>query len=225
MVARSSSWGGRLLRHTRNRLISGTLLLVPLVVTLLVLRFLYGILDGYVKPVREAFVRLGLPDSEALGVVCALGALLLVLYAGGALTTRMLGRRALALGESLVVRIPLVKSVYSATKKVVDMLSTSTGSQFKSVVIVEFPRPGMKTIAFLTGTVRDEHGREHYKVYIPTAPNPTSGYIEILPPEQVRVTRMPVEEGLKMVVSGGMISPEIMELDLPGAPGNERTGV
>ena len=193
MVAKSSSWGGRLLRHVRNSLISGTLLLVPLVVTLLVLRFLYGILDGYVKPVRMLFVRLGLPDSEALGVACALAALLLVLYAGGVLTSRMLGRRALALGESLVVRIPLVKSV----------------------VVVEVPRPGMKTIAFLTGTVRDEHGREHYKVYIPTAPNPTSGYIEILPPEQVRVTHMPVEEGLKMVVSGGMISPETMELDLP----------
>lgn len=104
-----------------------------------------------------------------------------------------------------------MKSVYSAAKQVVDTLSPSRREAFKSVVWVEFPRPGFRALAFVTGSIRDEDGTECYKLFIPTAPNPTSGFFEIAPCGEVRESALSVEDGIKMIVSAGILAPETLE--------------
>ena len=100
-----------------------------------------------------------------------------------------------------------MKSIYSASKQVVDAISLTKQAAFKSVVLVEYPRPGLKAIAFVTGVSSDAAGRRWCRVFIPAAP-PTSGFLELIPIEDVEATDMSVEQGLKMVVSGGFIAPD-----------------
>ncbi len=135
---------------------------------------------------------------------------MLFLYLVGLVTAFVVGRRLLTLGESIILRIPLIKSVYSLSKQVVDVFATSKSNAFRSVVVVEFPRPGLKAIGFVTGMMKDVDGKELTKVFVPTAPNPTTGFLELVPTEQVQATDMKVEDAFTMLVSGGVISPECL---------------
>jgi uncharacterized membrane protein len=215
--SRDSAWVGAG-RHLRRRLVTGLLVLVPIGITILVLRFLFNLTASVLAPA----VRLipgKLPKSVlALISVCAF---LLLLYAVGAVAQLLVGRRLIAIAEALVARIPLVKSVYSAVKQVVDTLSPSRREAFKSVVWVEFPRPGFRALAFVTGNIRDADGTECYKLFIPTAPNPTSGFFEIAPCAEVRESALSIEDGIKMILSAGILAPDTLEPEC-GDPGEEK---
>lgn len=209
-------WG----THTRTRLLAGVLLLVPLVVTVIVLRFLLGVVRGLLDPALDILGASGLPDGAALAI--SLLGLVLVVYLAGLLAANVFGRRIISITERLFSRVPLVKSIYTSSRKAVDMLSSSSRTSFKSVALVEFPGPGMRSIAFVTGTVIDDNGRECYKLFVPTTPNPTSGFLQIIPKERVVITTLSVEDGIKMVVSGGILSPEKLDKakdDVSPAPG------
>jgi uncharacterized membrane protein len=117
----------------------------------------------------------------------------------------------IGLFETLVMKIPLVKSIYSASKQVVDSISMPSNSAFKAVVLVEWPKPGMYAVGFLTGNMAGPKGNNLYKVFIPTTPNPTSGFLNLLSPEDVIITTMKTEDAFKMIMSGGIISPESFE--------------
>ena len=192
----------------RNRLLAGMLLLVPLVVTVLVLRFLFGIVRDLLNPVLNTLGASGLPSPVALAI--SLVALLLVVYFAGLLAANVLGGKVIALGEGLVGRVPLAKSIYASSRKTVDMLSSGR-ARFKSVALLEYPGPGLKAIAFVTGIVIDDEGRRCYKPFVPTAPNPTSGFLQIVPQEKVVATKLSVEDGINMVMSGGILLPEKLE--------------
>lgn len=211
-----SSIGSSVWRHIRGRIVSGVLLLVPVAVTFVVLRFLYRLIHANVRPLLKVFAAFPIPEYvvAALAVV----ALFAGLYGAGVLARMVVGRRIIGWGESILARIPLVKSVYGASKNLVDMLSTGNRSAFKSVVFIEFPRPGLRTMGFQTGEVTDRAGRTWYKVFIPTTPNPTSGYLEIVPADEVFSSDLAVEDGIKLIVSGGILSPSVMDVSPPPAP-------
>ncbi len=196
----------RLIQHIRARLISGVLVLVPLAVTLKVLQILFRLVLGYVQPIARILPRDWLPEYVA-GLV-AFVILLAFLYVIGTLTRMMLGRRLMKWGESLLVRIPLVNSVYTWTKNLVDLLARREQRAFGQVVLVDFPYPGCHAIGFVGGTGTSEDGRRIIRVFLPTTPNPTSGYLLLLDEGKVKPLAMSVEEALRMVVSGGILGPK-----------------
>jgi uncharacterized membrane protein len=137
----------------------------------------------------------------------SLAILLVVLYLLGEFATNLVGRRVLGLAESVVLRVPLVKVVYSASKQVAAALQGRKARAFRSVVFVPFPTGDMRAIGFVTGDVVDRDGRACHTVFIPTTPNPTTGFLQIVPSDQVERTPYSVEDGIKMVMSLGVLVP------------------
>lgn len=191
-------------RYVRSRLVSGLFVLVPVWITIVVVQAVFKAMASFLAPLVQA-LPWALPPLAVKGL--AVLAFLLLVLVCGIVASRMVGRRLLAWGESVILRIPLVKSIYSASKQVVDAISMTNQSSFKSVVMVEYPRPGLRVLAFMTGISTDGQGRRLARVFIPTAPNPTSGFLQLIPVEELQSTDMTVEAGLKMIVSGGFIAP------------------
>lgn len=216
----SRSWADTK-RSIRKRMISGLLLLIPFFVTLVIIRWLFRLVAGFLRPMiifvltrllNEAPLK-AIPDLYISVIASVLSVVILVLlvYTIGAIAQFVLGRRMIHLGESLMLKIPLVGTVYSATRQVVQAMSLSDKTAFKSVVLVEFPRPGFKAVAFLTGRIQDRQGQTYCKVFIPTTPNPTTGFFEMVPEEEVTETALTVEDAFKMIISGGLIGPDVLE--------------
>lgn len=191
-------------RHAGKRIVSGVLVLVPLAITLFVLRLLFEFLTAFARPLLRPLLA-GLPDFVL--TLVALTATLLTLYLVGSITAHLVGRRLVALGEAVILRMPIVKTVYGASKQVVDTFSTSARAAYKAVAIVEFPCSGSLAIGFVTGSLQGPEGRPLFTVFVPTAPNPTSGFLIMLPRESIRFSDITVEDGIKMIVSGGLVSP------------------
>jgi len=208
---RFEKWLGR-------RLVSGMLVIVPLGVTLLVVGWLFRLAASLLRPVVSYGTRQleqhqwiqALPEGKADFYVSLFAILLLLtlLYFIGGLGEHLIGRRLIAAWEAIWLKIPLARSIYAATKQVMEALSQPQGAAFKSVVVVDFPYPGLKAIGFLTGYVDDPAGRRFAKVLIPTTPNPTTGFLELFPAETILVTDVAIEDGFKMIISGGIVSPE-----------------
>lgn len=218
-MGESKVWGG-FKRWLSRRLASGMLVLVPLGVTLLVVGWLFRVAASLLRPVvryitgqLEAYHWIKvLPEGEARSdfyvSLFAILLLLVLLYLVGGLGQHLIGRRLIAAWEAVWMKIPLARTVYAATKQVMEALSQPQGAAFKSVVVVDFPYPGLKAIGFLTGYVDDPAGHQFAKVLIPTTPNPTTGFLELVPVEGMIVTDLAIEDGFKMIISGGIVSPE-----------------
>ena len=130
------------------------------------------------------------------------------LYLLGWVATRVVGRRIIALFEDLMNRLPVVQTIYGSTRKLVQSLQQEN-LQVQRVVLIEFPSPGMKVVGFVTHVLRDvDSGEELATVYVPTTPNPTSGYLEILPLARVTATDWSMDEAMTFIISGGVVSPE-----------------
>jgi uncharacterized membrane protein len=200
------SLGRRIWHHIYSRMLTGVVFVVPVILTIWVLQLLYNLLDGPLRSLLNAVLRYTLRWELPSGVGLVLT--LLALYVTGILATNMLGRRFLEFWESLLARMPIVNSIYNAARQVVRTLSQPQEKSFQRVVLVEFPSKGLWTIAFQLGTIQTSDGQEWVRVYVPTTPNPTSGFLQFLPKESVRPTEIPVDEALKMVVSGGILAPE-----------------
>ena len=192
-------------RTLRNRLISGLFILVPVWVTYLVVLAVFQAMASVLQP---AVSLLKLPHWAEI-VVSILAFVILVLFVG-IVAGRVVGQRLLIMGEAAILRIPVIKTVYSAAKQVVDAISVQKKNTFKSVVLIEYPRPGTKVIGFMTGVTTDEEGRKWARVFIPMSPLPTSGFLQLIPIQDVRVTDLSVEEAFKMLISGGFIAPDIL---------------
>ncbi|HRR33408.1 MAG TPA: DUF502 domain-containing protein [Kiritimatiellia bacterium] len=191
--------------HIRNRLMSGLLVLIPLAITLFVLRLLFNWLTAFARPLLRSW--LGELNETALALI-ALAVTVAVLYAVGLVATHLVGRRLIHFGERVLLRLPIVKTVYSASKQVVDAFSASGKSSFEAVVMVEYPRRGAYAIGFVTGAMSSPDGKKLLTVFVATTPNPTSGFLILYPEEEVYFTDIPVEDGIKMIVSGGMLVPK-----------------
>jgi uncharacterized membrane protein len=206
--------------NIRQRLLSGILLFIPFGVALLVMRWLFGGLKSFLQPIIKGFIA-GVDKVPFLGVIpetyinytaviASILLLLFSLYLIGSLGQFLIGRKLIAIGEAVLMRIPLIRTIYSASKQVIQSFSQNK-TAFKSVVIVEFPRPDFLALAFLTGHIQDGQGKRYCKVFIPTSPNPTTGFLEIIPEEIVKNTKLTIEEGFKMIISGGVVSYDIFK--------------
>lgn len=142
--------------------------------------------------------------QPVLGVLLTL----IALYLLGWVATRVVGRKLISVFDGLVGRIPLVKKVYGATKQLMAVIQDKPGN-LQRVVLIEFPSPGMKVVGFVMRTLKDQaSGEELLAVYVPTTPNPTSGYLEIVPLDKVTPTDWSVDEAMTFIVSGGAVAPE-----------------
>ena len=197
--------------HARAMLLSGFLILLPIAVCFFVVRFLFNIIGVFVDPM----VRVLPPETPALlKQFLPTAVFVLIIYLTGLIGHRVVGRKVISLVDAIFLKIPGIKVVYGASKQLVDSLSSmGAKSTFKSVVIVDCFFPGFKGVGFLTGSIRDTNGKLFYKVFLPTAPNPTSGFLLVIPREKVYISSMDVEEAFKIIVSGGMLSSDTMDLE------------
>jgi uncharacterized membrane protein len=197
----------------RSRMTSGVVALVPLVITVYVLRALFGLTAGILLPLINPAVE-HWPWLLRAGL--SLTVLLVGIYFLGELTQNLVGRRVLQLGEELLLRVPFVKVIYRASKQVVTAFQKPDSAAFKSVVLVEFPRKGMHAVGFLTNTFTQADGTVWHSVFVPTTPNPTTGFLQFLPAKDVTHTDLTVEDAFKMVMSLGVLTPERMGEVLEG---------
>jgi uncharacterized membrane protein len=190
--------------------ITGLLVLVPLFITLWVLSTLIHTMDQSLLLLPEAWRPKSLVGLEIPGI----GALLTlgIIFVTGLVATNIFGQQLIVLWESFLSRVPFVKSIYSSVKQVSDTLFSNSGNAFRKAVLVQYPRHDSWTIAFITGTpggdvVNHLHG-DYISVYVPTTPNPTSGFFLMMPKADVIELEMSVDEALKYIISMGTVAPK-----------------
>ena len=197
------------MKRLRRYLVAGILVWVPLVVTYLLLRFAVGIMDRTLllipAPYRpEALLGFNIPG---LGIILAVSVLLLT----GLLAANFVGRAFVGRWESLMDRIPFVRAIYSGAKNFAEMVFSDSSQSFKNVLLIQYPRKGLFSLAFQTsselGEVQGRTGEDVVCCFVPTTPNPTSGFIIIVPRKDITVLDMEVDEALKMIISLGVVIP------------------
>ena len=200
-------------RRIRNIFLTGLLVTLPIALTAFILIFLFKNLDALSPTFTRWLILLGapLPDGYRvpfLGVIITFLIILLV----GALTTNIFGNKLLHLWERIIEKIPFVRRIYTGTKQVVKSIATADTKSFRKVVLIEFPRKGIHAIGFITGKTRGElkhlTSENHFNVFVPTTPNPTSGFLIFADSGEVIELDMTIEEGVKYVISGGIVNPE-----------------
>lgn len=208
--------------------ITGLISIIPLWITWLVLSFLFNMLSGIGSPVVKWLGKQAAPrfpevakllESEMtlsiVGVILVIGSLFLL----GWFTTNFIGRRLFQFFEGVFHRIPFVKTIYGSVKKLLHVLQDKPKGDVQRVVLINFPSSDMKTVGLVTRTLVDtESGRVLAAVYVPTTPNPTSGYLEIVPVENLISTNWTLDEAMAFIVSGGAISPETVNYDRSATP-------
>lgn len=201
----------------RKYLIAGLLVWVPIGVTVLVIKLLVDIMDRsllLLPPTWRPDALLGF-HVPGLGVVLSV----LVVIATGVIAANLLGRRLVALWESLLARIPLVRTIYQGAKQVVETVFSTSNQSFRKVLLIEYPRRGLWCLALQTGTglgeLESRTGKDMVAVFVPTTPNPTSGFVLIVPREDAIELDMSVDEGLKLIISMGVAVPEWRKGETP----------
>jgi uncharacterized membrane protein len=204
-------------RRIRNVFITGLLITLPIALTWFILQFLLNNFDALSPVFTNILIQLGAPIPEGyripfLGLVVTLLIVLIV----GWLTTNFFGKKVFQIGELLIEKIPLVRRIYKGSKQVVSSIAEADTSTFRKVVLIEFPRRGLLAIGFVTGESRgevQELTRENMlNVFVPTMPNPTSGFLIFSPLEELTEVSMTIEEGIKYVVSGGLVTPPVLKI-------------
>jgi uncharacterized membrane protein len=203
----------------RGYLIAGLLIWLPIAITLWVLNLIIGTLDQTVNVLPQGWRPESLFgfDIPGLGVVLAFA----VLLGTGFMAANVLGQRLLDLWELVLTRTPVVKTIYNSVKQVSDTLLSDSGQAFRKALLVRFPHQNAWTIAFQTGApsgeVKQQLGEDDFiSVYVPTTPNPTSGYLEIVPVEKMTPTDWTVDQAMSFLISGGAVAPDTIPFSAPG---------
>ncbi len=193
----------------RRYFVAGLLVWLPLVATYLVLSFAINLIDRSLLLLPPRFRPENLIGFEVPGLGVILTLILVLLT--GLIVANFFGRKLVLAWESVLSRIPLVRSVYSAVKQITASLFSDASQSFREVVLVEYPRKGLWMLAFVTGDTPKKFqsvaGQELMNIYVPTTPNPTSGFYIMVPPGDVMRLDIPVEVGLKMILSAGVVNP------------------
>lgn len=201
----------RIAGHFQRTLVAGVLVMLPIGITALVLKFIFDLLTPILQPVTDLLPG---PDVYGTGLV----ALLLLIYVVGLVAAFVIGRRLIDVAHRVMEVIPLVKGIYSTTRTAVQFLSSSGRqvgnngtARYSGVVLIEFPRPGIRSIGLVTSQMYDADGVEVLSVFVPTTPIPSSGFLVIVPTSQVTHLDMSVEEAMAVVVSGGILAERMFE--------------
>ncbi|AHE67395.1 DUF502 domain-containing protein [Legionella oakridgensis] len=196
-------------KSIRSYLLAGLVVWLPILVTFVILRFLVDLLDQTMALLPKAY-----QPEQLFGIhLPGLGVLLslLLLLVTGIIATNILGQRLVSWSESILERIPLVRSIYNATKQVIQAIFATNSQAFRKVLLVEYPRKDMWSLAFQTGVTNAELNRhsksELISIFIPTTPNPTSGYLMMVPKSDVIELAMTIDEALKFIISLGVMQP------------------
>ena len=192
-------------QHLQARLLEGLLLIVPLLVTYLVLRLMVGFVNSLLSPLLHLVKQPSPPWLLPVAIILAL----FLLYLAGVIVHTVIGRRLANTFNALVERIPLIRLIYRTTRQATDIFSGVTAGRFRRVVLVEFPRPGVKSMGFVTSEAQGSDGGRFLTVFIPTVPNPTTGFLLFLRDDQVQETGMTTEEAFKLILSGGILIDEV----------------
>lgn len=206
--------------HFKRYLIAGLLIWLPLGVTIAVIKFLVDLFDRslLLLPYKYRPETLLGVDIPGFGVLLSVGLILIT----GVVVANFLGSRLVALWESLLSRIPLVRSIYTAVKQIAEAVLGSGEQTFQKAYLIQYPRVGLWTLAFQTGTAQGEaqkktEMRDVVNLFVPTTPNPTSGFFIMVSKHEVIELEMNVDDALKMVISGGVIVPDAKTYSLPKA--------
>lgn len=217
-------------RRLQRLFLTGLLTLLPIWLTWVVVKFLFVLLSDTGRPLIEPILQsLAAGSPRSLGWLIddwvrngiSLIATVATILAVGWLAQRVLGQRLLRWFEAMIGRVPLANTIYGSARKLLDILQTKPdGTQ--RVVLIDFPHNEMKTLGFVTRVMRETGtGRELAAVYVPTTPNPTSGYLEIVPVEYITPTDWTVDQAMSFIISGGAVSPESIPFTAPGRGGRQ----
>ena len=186
--------------HLRGAFVRGLFVMIPVVLAYMVLKLLFDIVDGVLQPLVERGFGSRIPGLGLLFLVA-------LIYMVGLLVANVLGRRMVELLKKGLLGIPVVGNVYSTAGKLIDSFSGSSDMGFKRVVAIEHPRKGAWTLGFLTSFIEEDPGKRMAIIYIPTAPMPNSGWVAILPVEEVYDTDLSIDTAMGLVLSGGITAP------------------
>jgi uncharacterized membrane protein len=213
---RKPSFWSRFLRKLRDVTIAGLVVTVPIGITIWIFVWLFNEIDKLLRPwVTKIF------GHEIIGVGFAVIVALVLTI--GLIATNMIGKRIVRWTESQLSRVPLTRTIYVALKQVAQSFTDPQKNRFMQVVLIEFPVKGMKTIAFITNEEIDKNGKKFINVFIPTALNPTGGFVEIVREEDIVRTTLSVEDGLKLAVSAGSMSPQGLGDSLMAAESQDKS--
>ena len=208
----------------RSLFLTGLLTLLPIWLTWIVLKFVFTLLSDASKPMVQPITNglaglaprlLGWLSDDWVQTAIALVATLLLILGVGWLARRVFGQQLLRWFEGVIARVPLASTIYGSARKLLDILQTKPDNT-QRVVLIDFPNPGMKAVGFVTKVFSEAGGtRQLAAVYVPTTPNPTSGYLEVVPLENITPTDWTVDEATSFIISGGAVSPDSIPFSRP----------
>ena len=214
---RLSNLGKRARMSFRGTLLAGIALLVPVAVTFIVLQIVFQWLDGLAQPMVKRIFQTK-DDVFGLGLVLTF----ILIWLAGLLASNVFGKRLIGIGDVLIKRLPVIGSIYGPVKQFIEsVVSPNEDRGFNRVVLAEYPTEGLWILGFATGDITmDAEGQMGCCVFIPTSPNPATGWTVVFPPEKVRKVSLTVEEAMQMIVSAGVVIPDALKVTSVDKPAN-----
>jgi len=203
----------KILKHLRAKMFAGILVILPLGITFLILKFVFNTLDSILGPLIPNINVFLFHHLFRLPYV-GLFSFLLLLYLVGLITTNVLGRKLISLGDRLFTAIPVVKNIYTSSKQLTDAFSATRKGSFRQAVFVEFPQEGNYVLGFVTNELTDLDRRTKVTVFVPTAFLPPQGFLLFLPKEKTLPAQLTVEEAIKSIMSVGIVTPQTLSVPL-----------
>ena len=192
------------MKKIRQLFVRGLFALLPTALTIYVLYFLFSLLDSLIGNYIKALTGITIPGTGAIASI-------ILIFLTGLIVTNVVGKKLFEFGERLLHKIPIVTKIYFGIKQIISAFSMQGKKAFNQVVLVEYPRKGIYAIGFLTGEcrgeVQDKTAARLMNVFVPTTPNPTSGFLLLIPDNEIIHLDMTVEQGLKLIVSAGVVTP------------------
>lgn len=213
----------KVFKHLRTKIFAGILVILPLGITFLVLKFVFNTLDGILDPlIPDITISLlhRVYHIPGVGII----AFFLLLYLIGLITTNVLGRKLISWGDRLFTTIPVVKNIYTSSKQLTDAFSATRKGSFRQAVFVEFPQEGNYMLGFVTNELTDLEQQKKVTVFIPTAFVPPQGFLLFLPREKILPSQLTVEEAIKAIMSVGIVTPHTLAIPL-SSPKSEKESV
>jgi uncharacterized membrane protein len=203
----------RILRHLRAKIFTGILVVLPLGITFLVLKFVFNTLDNILGPLMPQ-VNVSLFHRSFLLPGLGIIGFFLLLYLSGVIASNVLGHKLVGLGDRLFTTIPIVKNIYTSSKQLTDAFSATRRGAFRQAVFVEFPMEGNFTLGFITNELKDLNQQERVAVFVPTAFVPPMGFLLFLPREKILPSNLTIEDAIKAIMSVGIVTPANLSVPL-----------
>ena len=189
------------IKNIKTKFIAGFVALIPIVLTFYVFRFVYTLMNQMSNPIVKKYLNIEIPFFGIFVIIVSI-------YLLGLIVTNLIGKKILNMGELILKKVPLVSTIYITLKQITNTLALNTNHSFEGTVYIEYPKKDLWTIAFISGSSKNSTGVEYYNLFVPTTPNPTSGFYIVIRKNKTIPTGISVEESLKTIISGGMLAPK-----------------